>query len=545
MDNLILAAFGKIRDAIKGLADYFFALTTEMAGLRWFIVIMFALGIYIASVLLVTTPADMQDAFGRFMAGQTPPRDFLLFVVSIFINADILRIIIVIILPFWAARRIAGIYLADIFEQEMSVGRDFIWRAAFATSLHYIHVRNGKIAEEDLDSPVVRIGGPGMVQVELDSAILTEKADGSYRIIGPTYYPTQASFFERLRAGFRRIAPAQRYGATYTVLEDFERIRQCVDLRDQAQNSEGKGLEFTARTRDGLLVTAKDVKFVYSIRRKLNLKDPDDLNIVIPGDLPYHYAPSAIRKQVFDQTRTVFKDREPDRLPDVKKKPLPAPINGMVGIRMGGLIGDKGLGEFLAFIGEPELSRLKMRWEDVYRASESVTGIKQDQDGNIPAAPKYIPRDHFTRLFDEAAGFAGAAEARGIELRWIGVGTWDTPQPVISEKHREAWQISRENVRLSSPDHLNERYNQARQVELLRLVNEMPLESFYDFPAKEQSMGKLVNKLLLEYLTRLKQGCLEFERKGQDVPQNLQNTVEILERVIKEHGTDVHFFGEF
>ncbi len=543
MGNLILAALRQIRDGIQWLVDGLFALTTERAGFRWFVVVLSALGIYAASVLLVTPPAEIRDGFNLFMSGQTPPRDFLLFFVSIFINADLLRIAVVVILPFWVARRIAGIYLADIFEQEMKVGRDFIWRAAFATQLHTIHVRNGQIAEEDQDSPVVRIGGPGMVQVELDSAILTEKADGSYRIIGPTHYPAQASFIERLRASFRKIAPAEKYGATYEVLEDFERIRQCIDLRDQPQRADGKGLEFTARTRDGLLVTAKDVKFVFSIRRKLNLKDPDDVNVTIPPDLPYHYAPSAIRKQVYDQTRTVFKDKEPDRTPDWKKKPLPAPINGMVGTRMGGLIGERGLGEFLAFIGDPELDRLRTRWEEVNNASQAVAGIRQDPNGNIPSPPQYIPRDRFTRLFDEQAEFSSAAEARGIELRWIGVGTWDTPQPSISEKHREAWQISRENVRLSSPDYLNERYNQARQTELLRLINEMPLEAFYDFPDKERLMGRLVTKLLQDYLIRLQQGRQECLRTGRAVPPTLQNAIDIVDLVIQNQGNNVFFMG--
>ncbi|MEJ5226198.1 MAG: hypothetical protein WHV44_17180, partial [Anaerolineales bacterium] len=178
MSNLILAALRQIRDGIQWLVDGLFALTTEMAGLRWFIVRVFALAIYAVSVLLVTPPAEIGGGFNLFMSGQMLPRDFLLFFVSIFINADLLRIAVVVILPFWAARRIAGIYLADIFEQEMSVGRDFVWRAAFATQLHTIHVRNGQIAEEDQDSPVVRIGGPGMVQVELDSAILDMFVNG-------------------------------------------------------------------------------------------------------------------------------------------------------------------------------------------------------------------------------------------------------------------------------------------------------------------------------------------------------------------------------
>lgn len=543
--RLIYAALGKIADAINWVLNRLFSLTIEAAGFRWFMLITSFLGLYVISAMLITPPAEAMQRLSKLSGAAMSAQDFFE-IIKIIVNADLIRILIVAILPFWAAHRIAGIYLSDIFEREPTVGIDFVWRAAFATSLQIIHVRNGRIAEEDQDSPVVQIGGPGLVQVELDSAILTEKADGSYRIIGPTYHPHRAGFLERLRASIKRISPAQRYGAGYAVLEDFERIRQTVDLRDQSQNPKtGRGLEFVARTRDGLLVTAKDVKFVFSIRRRPNLKDPDDQNLSLPPDLPYHYAPSAIRKQVFDQTRTVFRDREPDRTPHWRKDPLPAPINGMVGIRMGGLVGDKGLGEFLAFIGDPELTRLRNRWEDVSRAAELVTGISQDSSGSIPAPPKYIPRDHFTRLFDETAGFESAAEAKGIELRWIGVGTWHTPQSIILDKHREAWQISRDNVRLSSPDSLNERFNQARQVELLRLINEMPLEVFSDFRDKEQNVDRLVTKLLLDYLTRLNEGRQELQRAGQDMPVTLQNAIAILERIIQEQGEDIHFFGEF
>jgi len=519
--NLLKTIYGKLRDLVTKIVNEFFSFTTVAAGRRTLLLITALFATYFGSMLIITPPTEIGDAYSKFISGEMGAANFLSYMLWVVINADIIRILIVIVFPFWAARRIAGIYLADIFEREASVGRDFIWRAAFATSFDTIHINTGKVIEADQDSPILQIGGPGLVQVELDSAILTERADGTHRIIGPT----------------------QNLKGSVAVLDGFERIRQGVDLRDQAQSKDGKGMDVSVRTRDGLLVTAKDIKFVFSIRRRPNMKDKDDEAHVNPPDAPYPFAPSAVRKQVFDQVRSVAKDKDPERKPDWQKPPLPAPIGGMVGGKLGGFISGNGLGEFLAFIGEPELSRLRDRWDEVYRASEVVTGIPQDKDGNVPDQPKYIPRDRFTKLFDEEAGFASAAEGRGIELRWIGVGTWDTPQPSISEKHREAWLLSRENVRLGGPGNLNERLNTSRQIEQLRLIREMPLEVFYEITEQDRTFDYVVRKLLVDYHNRLKLGKQEYERQGEEVPQTVQNAIDILDRIQRDRGWNIYNFG--
>jgi hypothetical protein len=114
-------------------------------------------------------------------------------------------------------------------------------------------------------------------------------------------------------------------------------------------------------------------------------------------------------------------------------------------------------------------------------AGEIVEGNRQTQGNGGTLAENPPPPGFFTRpeilsdLF--AAQFAQSARRSGVELKWIGVGTWDTPE-LISERHREAWRLSQENqVRGSEPE-LRRVRRESEMAEFLRLVQEVPLLTF-------------------------------------------------------------------
>jgi len=223
-----------------------------------------------------------QDLSNFFYAFLTPQGDLVGSLVTILEHLfapSVLRIILVVLFAYWLAFNAAYIFLADIFERDENVGREFIKQAAFASHYNAINVSKGKIHQYYEESPILLIGGPGDLQVELDSAVLVEGPDGN-RVIGPT--------------GREHHGRARLHG--------FERIRQCVDLRDQ-HNSQ----TVVARSRDGILITARDIRYMYSITRGPHI--PSHAN-------PYPFDEEALRRQVYSQTRHAGK---PSSDPDWKK----------------------------------------------------------------------------------------------------------------------------------------------------------------------------------------------------------------------------------
>jgi hypothetical protein len=113
--------------------------------------------------------------------------NLIFFLRNVILDAKILQYLPVFLAPFFIALQSAAIYLADIFElNDVGVARRFIRRLALTGSNETIRIKSGRVDEESENSPVVLIGGPGKVVVELDSATLFEKADGTPHVIGPT-----------------------------------------------------------------------------------------------------------------------------------------------------------------------------------------------------------------------------------------------------------------------------------------------------------------------------------------------------------------------
>lgn len=99
---------------------------------------------------------------------------------------NVIRLLLILSIPVFIAIEMAGNYITDIFElEDPSVAWKFIGEISLGGASEVLHIRDGKVAEEDRDSPIVLIGGPGHVQVEFDTAVLFEKPDGTPHVIGP------------------------------------------------------------------------------------------------------------------------------------------------------------------------------------------------------------------------------------------------------------------------------------------------------------------------------------------------------------------------
>jgi len=135
--------------------------------------------------------------------------------------------------PFFIALQLAALYLADIFElEDVAVARSFVWQVALSGSNETIRVTKGKISDNNKESPLYLIGGPGKVMVDLDSAALFERADGTPHVIGPT---------------------GNQPGGKATI-DGFERFRQAIDIRDhyvELRDQDSKSPSVKSRSRDG------------------------------------------------------------------------------------------------------------------------------------------------------------------------------------------------------------------------------------------------------------------------------------------------------
>ena len=61
-------------------------------------------------------------------------------------------------------------------------------------------------------------------------------------------------------------------------------------------------------------------------------------------------------------------------------------------------------------------------------------------------APNFESRSKITAQFFDKS-FKEKAAKLGVSVEWIDIGTWQLPSSLILDKHKEAWNLSRENAR--------------------------------------------------------------------------------------------------
>lgn len=453
----------------------------------------------------------MLDSLGPFIRGEKLQpflNDAGSFFSQLILNPTVIRHMLALYLPYWLMRRVAATYLADIFEKDEEVALKFIKQAAFAETYNTIHIREGKVVEADKASPMIQIGGPGYVVVELDSAIVLEKPDGSARVIGPT---SRASNDEKFVTG-------------------FERVRQGIDLRDVIEKQ-----DISTRTRDGLPVTAKDVQYSYSLYRgAAPVRSPQ---------IPYPYDENAVLNLVYGSVRPVKLGEFPTLKHDWEE-PLPGKIFGQISGEIGGFINRRGLSDFLTTVGQPEDDELQERKRESDERIRAISGLEEPrQEQPAPtsdtvvqpvtqaeppaAASEFVPRSLLTKMLYE--NFQSKAEQRGTHINWIGVGTWDTPTQIIPKNHREAWKISRENFKRGNSSELQRIYDEARLQEMIRLIEDVSIRSVYNEQSSQTGDDQaVVLNVLREHLSVLKNARDLYRRDT--IPVEILIAIQEIER---------------
>ena len=435
-----------------------------------------------------------------------PLVNLLVLVYRVFTDPRIFQYFPVFLAPFFIALQCAALYLADIFELEhVSTARAFIWGVALSGSEETIRVSQGDVTEASRESPTFLIGGPGKVIVDLDSVALFEKPDGTPHIIGPTVKES------RSRA----------------TLDGFERFRQAVDIRDHyvvLRDQDSKSESVKSRSLDGIPIEATDVRLMFSIYR--DGKKPD-------LEHPYPFSKKAVSDLVYRATSRVTPGQtNPSSFEFLW-------INNMVSLirsSLSGFMSQYRLTSYLASIGIPELEKFKQREETIVEQVQELTQSESDEDflfrKQKSPLPEFQPRYKIKNLFSEfAEDFTKRAQGSGVELQWIGVGTWKVPveivpeTKVVTEEHLDAWKLSNQNLYRENSEVLDRLEKEAIIQKMISLIQDVPIAGYHKVQRADEEQKKAMRSLLQDYRQQLLE-AVEFMRvKGEAIPPNLEEAI--------------------
>ncbi|HET7145317.1 MAG TPA: hypothetical protein VFI68_14955, partial [Anaerolineales bacterium] len=308
----------------------------------------------------------------------------------------------------------------------------------------------GRIDAESERSSLILIGGPGSIQVNLDSVALLEKVTGEPKVIYPRNEEWKLGRFERIR----EIGKNDEVG---------KREYAIINLRDQFVS----GLIVKSRTKDGIPIEAQDIKVIFSLLRR----QPTESDKV-QGDA-YQFDEGAVQRLVYNQTIIT---------------PVPAAQSGisfpwgttvipLVISELEDLITSHTLSEILASISQKEMDNLSTADQNLTRMRVELTGHHAPPDTRKdPAAPNFESRTKITALFFHA-DFKEKAARMGVSIEWIDIGTWQFPNSQgILERHKEAWNLSRENAKKQTA--VDRSKKQHEMEEIVKLINNVIIKNF-------------------------------------------------------------------
>jgi hypothetical protein len=124
-----------------------------------------------------------------------------------------------------------------------------------------------------------------------------------------------------------------------------------------------------------------------------------------------------------------------------------------------------------------------------------------------------------------------AAEMRGFDVHWIGIGTWKAPE-IIPQKHMEAWEITAQNRMEGSEFELARIRRESRLSELHRLILEVPLNTFKSLRNQDDNREHVKRRLISAYLGKLEKAQEYYLYLDQNPPKELTNAIEHLSSLL-------------
>jgi hypothetical protein len=322
---------------------------------------------------------------------------------------------------YFFARRMAAHYLDDIYElRDENLAAEFIENVAFGHAREKIIINEGRISPEDERSPIILIGGPGEIQVNLDSVALLEQVDGDPEIVSPRSEPWKIERFERIR----EIGVHDEVG---------KREYAIINLRDQLIT----GLKVKSRTRDGIPLEVNDIKVISSILRPERTRETQNQD--------YLFSERAVRDLVYKQTLI----SPPPSTPGVGF-PWDTTVVPLVVSELEDLITSRTLSEILASISQKDVDQTVQFDETIAQMRVEITGQQTViRSARETSAPNFESRSKITAQFFTPE-FREKAAALGVQIDWIDIGTWQLPFGMIQDNLKDAWNLTRENAKKRS-----------------------------------------------------------------------------------------------
>jgi hypothetical protein len=219
------------------------------------------------------------------------PLGAILDLASAFFAPGVLTHLVPVAAGMWLGYRIAAHYLMDLLElEQFPIASRYLRASLFGIGYDVLRIDTGDLANLDVKHPLLGIGGPGFLQVNLGYAVVVEDIDGIPRVIGPS---------------------------ASTFMSGFERVRDVIDLRDQLRSVD----EVRAVTRDGIELRAREAQMVFRVFSGGNPRSLAD---------PYPYSEEAVRRLAYGQAVTENGPRKwTESLKDLISREIMAFVSGL------------------------------------------------------------------------------------------------------------------------------------------------------------------------------------------------------------------------
>lgn len=325
-----------------------------------------------------------------------------------------------------SAKNRAAQYLNDIFElADIKLASTFIEKVVFGGENERITIDKGNIIQEEEKSHLIRIGGPGEIQVNLGNIALYETVNGAPRILKSSNFIWEINSFERLRE-------------IGNFDDDGKRKYAIIDTHDQFVS----GLNLVSRTKDGIPIQIEDIKVTFSILRSSEIKKNEHQKD------PFTFDEEAIKSLIYKQN-VMSKSYD---LPTGIQFPWDTTIIPLILSELEKLIQTYTLSEIFASISEIETSEIKKREKEVEELNEKIKSAPAPMKDNKKSYnPIFIPRPAITEKF-YSIDFKDKASKLGVSLKWIDIGTWkiDDRFSFLLDKFKEAHDLAVQNKKLAS-----------------------------------------------------------------------------------------------
>jgi hypothetical protein len=399
--------------------------------------------------------------------------------IGIIFGMSLVKYIPLLMVVYSLARIMAARYLDDVYElHDEELASDFLEEVTFGHGHERVTINEGRISARDEESPLIRIGGPGSIQVNLGNVALLEKVNGEPQVIYPRNESWGLGRFERIREIGKNDKPGKREYA-------------IINLRDQFVG----GLSVKSRTKDGIPIEVQGIKVMFSILRKQQTKSDK-----VEGDA-YQFDENAVRAIVYNQTIITPRPSAPSGI----TFPWDTTVIPLVISELEDLIMSHNLGEILASISQKELDTAFSNDQTEAQMRLEMTG-QQVKVGARREAPKFESRSKITAQFFEKE-FKEKAAKLGVSVEWIDIGTWQLPSSLILEKHKEAWNLSRENAKKRST--LERTKKKHEMEEILKLVDNVIVKNF----EKKAELRKLPDDELKKMIDTDPKAAAEYQQQ--------------------------------